>query len=99
MRRRATAEVAILGGIVGASGRNSAADLTLRGSPRNRSPVRVWLGEGCSYLAEAHDHVLEVAKNDATYRRQKYSAEDNHERKYERDFRQGLTVLFPWPEP
>ncbi len=56
------------------------------------------MARGAANLAEAHDHVLEVAKDDATYRCQKYKAEDNHERKYERDFRQGLTVLFPWPE-
>ena len=68
-------------------------------SPRIAALSGVWLGEGCSYLAEAHEHVIEVAKNDATYRRQKYNAEDNHERKYERGFRQGLAVLFPWPEP
>ncbi len=57
------------------------------------------MARGTANLAEGHDHVLEVAKNDATYRRQKYNAEDNHEPKYERDLRQRLTVLFPWPEP
>ncbi len=99
MRRRATAEVAIHGGIVGASGRNSAADLTLRGRPRNRSSVRVWLGEGRSYLAEAHDHVLEVAKNDDPYGRQPYNGKYDHEREYKRNLRQGLAGLFSWPEP
>jgi hypothetical protein len=46
--------------------------------------VRVRLmTRGAANLAEAHDHVLEVAKNESTYRRQKYNAEDNYERKYE----------------
>ena len=81
MRRGATAEAAIDGGIVGASGRNYAAELRLR-APPSRSSGRVWLGDGCSYLAEAYDHGLEVAKHDATYHRQEHSADDNHEREY-----------------
>ena len=53
------------------------------------------MGEGRGYLAEAYDHVLEVAKHDTTYRRQKHNAEDNHEREYKRDLGQCLAVFVP----
>ena len=99
MRRRATAEVSVRWGIVGASGRDSAADLARRGRTRNRGSVRAWLGDGCSYLAEAKDDFVVVAKNDDPYGSQRYSGNYDHKREYKGNLRQGLAVLSPWPEP